>query len=89
MELTILYLLLTCIWEMPGSNLGGDTDYPDRPVVVFFSHSREIPVHYLKLGHDHFLPHPLQSSRLLFSAIQGNVVLSRHFPGGIVEDHEN
>jgi hypothetical protein len=28
--------------------------------VVFFSHPRQIPGHYLKLNHDRFLPHPVQ-----------------------------
>jgi hypothetical protein len=89
MELANLYLLLTCILEVPNSNLGRDTDYPGRHFVDLFKHSREIPVRYLKLGHDRFLPHPLQVSRPLFTIIQGNEVLSRHFPGETEEDHKS
>jgi hypothetical protein len=29
-------ILLTYIWEVPSSNLGHDTDYPDRLFVMFF-----------------------------------------------------
>jgi hypothetical protein len=42
------YALLTCILEVLGSNLGQDTCYSDRFLVVFFSPSRQMPGQYLQ-----------------------------------------
>jgi hypothetical protein len=63
-KLTQAVILLACIQEVPGSCSAGTYD---SFFVVFYNLSREIPGLYLKLGHDHFLPHPLQ---LLFIIIQ-------------------
>jgi hypothetical protein len=51
--------LLLHKWEVPGSNLGPETNY-NEIFMVFLSPSRQLPKYYVKLGHDHFLPHPLQ-----------------------------
>jgi hypothetical protein len=37
-----------CILEVPGSNLNRDTNYHARFLVVFLSHSRQMPEQYLK-----------------------------------------
>jgi hypothetical protein len=46
------------IQDMPSSNFDRDIDYTDRLFILFFSPSRKIPGEYLKLGYDHFFPHP-------------------------------
>jgi hypothetical protein len=50
---------LLCIREVPGSNLGEETDYPDSS---WFSSvlPEECRDSALKLGHDRFLPNPFQ-----------------------------
>jgi hypothetical protein len=53
------YTFYTCILKVLASNLGRGTNYPDSDVVSL-SPYRQIPEKWLKLGHDHFLPHPIQ-----------------------------
>jgi hypothetical protein len=49
------------IQQVPRSNLGPETGYPDlRFIVVFFDPSRQMSGYYLKLGHDRFHPHPFR-----------------------------
>lgn len=40
-------VLLSCIWEVPGLNLGCDTSSPDRVFLVFLSFSWQILILYL------------------------------------------
>jgi hypothetical protein len=47
---------LICIRDIPGSNHGPETGYPDRVFVVFLEPSRQMRHSTLKLGHDHFVP---------------------------------
>jgi hypothetical protein len=49
-------LTFHCIWEVLGLNLGWDTDYSDRFLMVFLSPSNQIPT----LGHGYFLPNLFQ-----------------------------
>jgi hypothetical protein len=49
--------LLTCISEVPNSILGQNIGCIDRGFHGFF---RQMPVEYLKLGHQRFLPYPSQ-----------------------------
>jgi hypothetical protein len=51
---------LLCIWDVPGSNLGPETGYPDRFSGVILITSRYILAYYLKLDHNHPLPYPCQ-----------------------------
>jgi hypothetical protein len=53
-------ILLLCILEVPGSNLGPKTSYPDTFVVVFSVSPGECRNSTLKLGHDRFLRNRLQ-----------------------------
>jgi hypothetical protein len=46
------------IREVPGSNLGPETGYPDRLFVVFLGPFTQMPGYYHKLVHDRFLPYP-------------------------------
>jgi hypothetical protein len=48
------------IQEFKGSNLSPKISYLNRRFVVFLSPSRQMPGYHLKLGCDHFLPHPFQ-----------------------------
>jgi hypothetical protein len=50
--------LMTCAQEVLGSKLGRDAIITEV-FVVFLSPSRKILESALKLGHDHFLQHPL------------------------------
>jgi hypothetical protein len=52
-------ILLLHIREVPGSNLGPETDYPDG-FRGFFSPSRRMPGCILKVGHNSLLPKPFQ-----------------------------
>jgi hypothetical protein len=58
----VLTLLWHCGWhtypEVPGSNLGPETGYPEWG--TFLSPSREKPVEYLDQCHDSFIPYPIQ-----------------------------
>jgi hypothetical protein len=51
--ITFLY----CIRDVVGSNLGKDTNYPERFLEFFNLSSMQISGQYHKIGHDGFLPH--------------------------------
>jgi hypothetical protein len=51
--------LLLLIREVPGSNIGPETAYPDWGISLF-SQAFQASVGILKLGHDSFLPHSFQ-----------------------------
>jgi len=57
-----LSALLLYIWEVLGSNLEKSTVL--GVFVVFLIPFRQMPEEYLKLGNNHFLPHPF---KLLFT----------------------
>jgi hypothetical protein len=52
--------LLLRIREVPGSNLSPVTGYPDLGFCGFPQSLQANAGIDLKLGHDHFLPHPFQ-----------------------------
>jgi hypothetical protein len=55
-ERTEAITILICIREVPGSNLGLDTDYPDGE--LFDQFLRRMPGQCLETGHDRFIPYP-------------------------------
>jgi hypothetical protein len=57
---------------MTGSNLGLDTDYPDRFFVLFLSSSRKMLRQYLQSDYDGILPSPFQFIICCYSAIRHN-----------------
>jgi hypothetical protein len=54
---TIPVSIFDLIPEIPNSNLGWDTNYPEF-FVVYLRLSKRMPGSYLKLGHGHFPVHP-------------------------------
>jgi hypothetical protein len=59
-------LLLTCIYEVPCSNLvDWGNDYSEKFFMVFLSPSWQILGQYLKLGHHNFLPRHFQFIMIL------------------------
>jgi len=57
MYLTMHLYIYLSIREVPISSLGSEAGSYHR---MFSSPSVQIPVLYFKIGHDRFLPHPLQ-----------------------------
>jgi hypothetical protein len=53
-KLADVLMLFNYIQEVPSSNFGWDTDYPDGVFMVFLSPSSQRPEQYLKLGHAYF-----------------------------------
>jgi hypothetical protein len=47
-----------CIRNVTGSNLGRDTDYPDRGFAFLLSHTKRMPGQYLEIGHDRSVRNP-------------------------------
>jgi hypothetical protein len=61
-ESAVQWVAFLHIWEVPHSNLGRESGYPDRVFEVFVSPSRQISEQNLKLAHGHSLPGPPQLS---------------------------
>jgi hypothetical protein len=53
-----LVTLLTCVQEVPGSNLAHDTDYSGWGFMLFSCPFRKISRWYLEIGHSCFPPDP-------------------------------
>lgn len=54
--------LQTYSWEVPGSNLCGDTDCPDSGLLVFLQSRQANSGMLPRLGYDHFHPNLFQKS---------------------------
>jgi hypothetical protein len=52
--------LLLCVQELAAWNYGPETGYPYWEFCDFSEFFQYISGYYFKLGHDRFLPHPLQ-----------------------------
>lgn len=51
-QLSRVVMLHSCVWEVPGLNLG--TNFPGWSLLYSCCHSRQIPVLYFQLGQDSF-----------------------------------